>query len=186
MEEDEQQYLGHAGGSQGGGRGKKGQPPAGQEQEAARRGRGRGAGARKGKEKRDEGGGGGDETYFDWDNDDIFLPGLHEVAADGRSMTDKIQQEDDILMRINKLLWRRQSIQSKDMDQHVPKAWRPSKAVYESIALTEEQLAEGSSESEDGEEASYDVNGKEEMKRLNAAKTVSKVMMMAASRGRIG
>lgn len=147
--------------------------------EAGRRGRPQRGGRRGGRGGRDEG---EDDSgsYFDWGDDGLFIPRMPERAGDGVGggfTSDRVLAEDDLPLKVSKLLWRRLRLKARDMDQHVPVAWRRSKALRDGMAAARQRLAEGEGGGEAGGKGG-EVDAKAaraEVKRLNAAQTVEAI-----------
>jgi hypothetical protein len=135
---------------------------------------------------------GGDDmgSYFDWGDDGLFIPRMPERADDAAFSTDRVLVGDDLPLRVNKLLWRRLRLKARDMDQHVPVAWRRSKALREGMATARlvSQPSSSSSSVEataateagdggggDGERSAGAGAGRAEARRLNAAQTVEDI-----------
>lgn len=73
-----------------------------------------------------------EETYFDWNNEDMLIPGLEETNRFGEDTTDLIEPEDAPSIAFGKLMWRRVLIVAKDMDRYPH--FEKSPRVMESIA----------------------------------------------------
>lgn len=73
-----------------------------------------------------------EETYFDWNNEDMLIPGLEETNRFGEDTTDLIEPEDAPSIAFGKLMWRRVLIVAKDMDRYPH--FEKSARVMESIA----------------------------------------------------
>lgn len=101
------------------------------------------------------------DTYFDWEDEDIFIRGLPEMDEKGRMTTDTILDGDDERMQFGKMLWRRILFQARDMDINPPFA--RSDTVPD--AMQEFRAMQARGDALVGSKA-------EEVKRLNDAKTV--------------
>ena len=87
---------------------------------------------------------GGDDlgSYFDWNEESLFIPHMPEGdEVEGGFTTDKITGKDDLQLRVNKLLWRRLKLKARDMDKHVPSAFRRVKTVQKAMAEAREKMA---------------------------------------------
>ncbi|TFJ87772.1 hypothetical protein NSK_001121 [Nannochloropsis salina CCMP1776] len=106
----------------------------------AKKGRGRGRSVRGRSVRRSRGGRDeeGEEdvgSYFDWTEGSLFIPDLLVREGDeGGTVSDRIRVEDDLQLRLNKLLWRRLKLRARDLDQHVPRAYRRGRAVQRAMA----------------------------------------------------
>lgn len=106
----------------------------------AKKGRGRGRSVRgrsvrRSRGGRDEEGGEDVGSYFDWTEGSLFIPDLVVREGDeGGTVSDRIRLEDDLQLRLNKLLWRRLKLRARDLDQHVPRAYRRGRAVQRAMA----------------------------------------------------
>ncbi len=137
-----------------------------------------GSGDRNRRDRRGRRGGRGDDaammedlgSYFDWGDDSVFIPRMPERdEVDGSFTTDRIGVKDDLQLRVNKLLWRRLKIQSRDMDQHVPRAFRRSKALTKAMAETRQRLANAPPAEEEGEVAGAEAAAEDAVLRQKAA-----------------
>jgi len=90
----------------------------------------------------DDAGGDDSGSYFDWNEESLFIPHMPERdEVEGGFTTDKITGKDDLQLRVNKLLWRRLKLKARDMDQHVPSAFRRVKTVQKAMAEAREKMA---------------------------------------------